>query len=1512
MPDFDIKGKADMAELVNTLKSVSAVTQQVIDQFKQSATISQTLSEALRKVQEGGKTVEKMVGTNVTVLKQMVSTNQQLVTVIRSVEGVEKSRVTTLKELKSAEELAADATRKRERVLASLNKQREQEQKKYLRVTGGLASQKEDEEAAAAKKRDAILKSLQKQREDEMARFSRVITGLAKQREKEETEADKRRNAVLSSLTKQREEEMRRYVRVVSSLARQQEREETEAARRAAAVIASLARQRQEEQTRYNRVVSGLANQRQKEEAKALRDNTPRNANDIVRESMRQPIKGFEKKDFDGVDFLDKNLNRVRNTLANLAIYRGFNAISNGLASAVSESREFNKALTQIRSITQDATTSTSTYGAIVSRVSVQAATDFKEVAAAAYDLASNQVASGSGLERALTNSANLALVTKSNIKDSANVISSALNAFGSSAGTQEEVAAKLFKTVDLGRVNIDQLSTSLGNVSSLASALGVEFEEILALLSTLTRRGISTSQSVVLINAAMEKLLKPTEEMKKAFDELGYASGRSAISTDGLGGTLSKLIGLADQGKLKLSELFNQEQSLKLAANFKSAVSDISTDLDKIKNKSQGSFNSALDTVKNTPAFRIEQNLTALKNAGAKEFGDSVNNILDKLLKLSGSTEEFGARLNRTLGVAKQGAVIIGALGGAVIALKLASQGVAAVQLIQATRAYATTVATTQQTVATNALTAAEQRLAASGAAVAARRSAVGALGATPILSAVTLIGSVVAANSLLGNELASAFNEAQDAVNEYVKRLKDKEAESSLKSQKTLVDGLTEGYKRAAAAAGRDLGQAIKISGDRVNSLNDKLRQNSENLKTAFVSYLDLAKNKVGELENRLGKTKTLIESIDKAKLRPGEIVGEERDKAFEQFGTDDQKEVQLEQRIKEKIAKAKELFKKGTTESVAEGRQLFEQAQRDVYRLESLRVERQKKAAEAAGVGGRVDFDLAAADREAKRIGAIANAEEDSLKARLKNRQKNQEEKIAIAKEEQKKLEQIAKEVAEFSPFDSTGKAKKEFADRFGNLDQAKVAAKFQEFRDRVGEIQPDALKDSALTKELQARQTLITNLLTAKSINDDLLASERKRLEVISAIEEATNRTKKALEDAANTSKDLVKSAQELLKAPIVAAENASKALEKAAFDKFFNDKEAGTNDGVKKASVRAVEAGLKGVKAVGNTLGFDTDTKRQIDIQIKQAEEAAARIRSRFADLPGQTENKNGFQIIKPEAIAAAQKELDNFLNNVLPSKIKSISATTGLSEEEVKKIIFGPNFDSVIAGYRAVAADLQKQFQTIQNKQAEATAATEQAKALEKLKTELAAVADKYDNIGKKSGQAFDPTRLTEFKNEINAALDKTATLLEKFDPTAKITESAKKANEELDKIKVKIDAMQIPTPQAPRNPGNVTDQQIEGIQAQGRAFGGPIGRDNIPIWASAGEYVLNPGATQRFYSQVTSMNSQGRIPQYFANGGPVTNMGGVTINVNESKSPGLTGRAIQSQLTRLNRLNGN
>jgi TP901 family phage tail tape measure protein len=77
-----------------------------------------------------------------------------------------------------------------------------------------------------------------------------------------------------------------------------------------------------------------------------------------------------------------------------------------------------------------------------------------------------------------------------------------------------------------------------------------------------------------------------------------------------------------------------------------------------------------------------------------------------------------------------------------------------------------------------------------------------------------------------------------------------------------------------------------------------------------------------------------------------------------------------------------------------------------------------------------------------------------------------------------------------------------------------------------------------------------------------------------------------------------------------------------------------------------------------------------------------------------------------------------------------------------------------------------------------------------------------------------------------------------------------------------------------------------------------------PRGLDTIPVMARAGETIINPDSSRKFFSQIQAINA-GKRPVFRSEGGGVTNIGDISVNVHGGGTSEETARSIAVKLRR-------
>ena len=127
-------------------------------------------------------------------------------------------------------------------------------------------------------------------------------------------------------------------------------------------------------------------------------------------------------------------------------------------------------------------------------------------------------------------------------VATSVDALTTVINAYGMEASDVTKVSDVMFQTVKRGKLTYGELATSLGTVVPIAANLGVNFTDIAASMSTMTRQGIDASTATMQLRQVLMSILTPSESAKILAKDLGIELGANALKTKGLVGWLKEL----------------------------------------------------------------------------------------------------------------------------------------------------------------------------------------------------------------------------------------------------------------------------------------------------------------------------------------------------------------------------------------------------------------------------------------------------------------------------------------------------------------------------------------------------------------------------------------------------------------------------------------------------------------------------------------------------------------------------------------------------------------------------------------------------------------------------------------------------------------------------------------------------------------------------------------------------------------------------------------------------------
>jgi TP901 family phage tail tape measure protein len=276
-----------------------------------------------------------------------------------------------------------------------------------------------------------------------------------------------------------------------------------------------------------------------------------------------------------------------------------------------------------------------------------------------------------------------------------AQLLTSAMNAYGSKALSASKVTDILTQAVKVGKAEPGEFTQELGKVIPIAQNLGVSFAQVAGLTAELTNTGLDAATATTGLRNAMLKILAPTAGATKEFHKIGLsvADVQNEVKTKGLLGTLQDLSKRVDGNRQAMHAMFPDARGLTaILALIGPNARNASKALDQVEH-STGAAGKAFATAQHGPAFKLNQDLAQLRVTAIKLGNDlipaftraagTVGNLADSFSQLSPAAQTAiidiaGAAvlLGPTLTVLGNLAKVAGGVSGAFSALSTAAGG--------------------------------------------------------------------------------------------------------------------------------------------------------------------------------------------------------------------------------------------------------------------------------------------------------------------------------------------------------------------------------------------------------------------------------------------------------------------------------------------------------------------------------------------------------------------------------------------------------------------------------------------------------------------------------------------------------------------------------------------------------------------------------------------------------------------------------------------------------------------
>lgn len=276
-----------------------------------------------------------------------------------------------------------------------------------------------------------------------------------------------------------------------------------------------------------------------------------------------------------------------------------------------------------------------------------------------------------------------------------AELLTSAMNAYGPAALSASQATDTLVQAIKIGKAEPADLAQNMGRAIPIAQALGVTFQETAGLIAELTNTGLDAAEATTAVRAVMVGLIKPASQTTDQLKKLGLSADgvRQAIRDKGLNAVLQDLAHRVGDNRAALGKLFPNVRALTgfLALTGKNA-GNVTAALGKM-NHAAGATDKAFKAAQDD-GFRMRQALSDLEGQAIKtgavllpvaaSIGEEIASLVGKFGDLSPEMQKvalIGLGVTAALGpvLAVIGSIGIVA-GAAVTGLSVLGTGIVAI----------------------------------------------------------------------------------------------------------------------------------------------------------------------------------------------------------------------------------------------------------------------------------------------------------------------------------------------------------------------------------------------------------------------------------------------------------------------------------------------------------------------------------------------------------------------------------------------------------------------------------------------------------------------------------------------------------------------------------------------------------------------------------------------------------------------------------------------------------------
>ena len=364
-------------------------------------------------------------------------------------------------------------------------------------------------------------------------------------------------------------------------------------------------------------------------------------------------------------------LQTVSNILASAGIIKGVQELAGAFFEASNAAAAFETATMKVSTIADTNAVSLDTLANGVMDMSLDTGQAVGDLSEALYSALSASVDTANSVQFTAT-ATKLATGGFTSSATSVDVLTTALNAYGLEADKAGSISDMLITTQNLGKTTVDELAASVGKVIPLASAYGVEMDNLSAAYAELTKGGIATAEAGTYLKGMLRELGDSGSTVSKTLiEETGYSFAQLMQQGYSLGDVLDVLGETVGGDAGAFNELWSSaEAGLGALSLYNAGATQFNTTLDAMQN-SLGATEAAYATMTNTTTHSKEE----MQNAAANlqiVIGQNLNPAIERLYGIGTSALTVATRF------AQDHPIVVKALAAVAVGVGAVAVGIA------------------------------------------------------------------------------------------------------------------------------------------------------------------------------------------------------------------------------------------------------------------------------------------------------------------------------------------------------------------------------------------------------------------------------------------------------------------------------------------------------------------------------------------------------------------------------------------------------------------------------------------------------------------------------------------------------------------------------------------------------------------------------------------------------------------------------------------------------------------